>query len=271
MSVNEGSLELGEGLQVAVLSSASPNGVVPRPLYGQAQSDGSVALEVAIVSGGSGGGGGGLGTTTTPNVGQLADGTTPTRLATVSAAGALKVDNSAVVQPVSGTFWQATQPVSIASSVAVTGTFWQATQPVSLTSLPALPSGTNVIGSTGTTTTPSISQIVDGTTPTQKAAISASGAQFVCEGGSTATRTIIAASTTAGNLIAANTLARKRIIVNDSTGGICYVGFGSTAPTTSDWTYKLQYGGTLETDFIGQIQAIWDVASGNARVTEITA
>ncbi len=36
-------------------------------------------------------------------------------------------------QPVSGTFWQATQPVSIATmpSTPVTGTFWQATQPVS--------------------------------------------------------------------------------------------------------------------------------------------
>lgn len=32
--------------------------------------------------------------------------------AAVSAAGALKVDGSAVTQPVSGTFWQATQPVS---------------------------------------------------------------------------------------------------------------------------------------------------------------
>jgi hypothetical protein len=37
-------------------------------------------------------------------------------------------------QPVSGTFYQATQPVSIASmpSTPVTGTFWQATQPVSI-------------------------------------------------------------------------------------------------------------------------------------------
>lgn len=81
-------------------------------------------------------------------------------------AGSLPVtiasDQSAV--PVSGTFWQATQPVSIATmpttptkpdgtiwamtgtsanvnltnaSVAVTGTFWQATQPVSSTQLPA--------------------------------------------------------------------------------------------------------------------------------------
>jgi hypothetical protein len=41
--------------------------------------------------------------------------------------------------PVTGTFWQTTQPVSLASTtitgtVAVTGTFWQTTQPVSLTS-----------------------------------------------------------------------------------------------------------------------------------------
>ena len=44
--------------------------------------------------------------------------------------------------PVTGTFFQATQPVSIASmpSTPVTGTFWQATQPVSAASLP-LPSG----------------------------------------------------------------------------------------------------------------------------------
>jgi hypothetical protein len=68
--------------------------------------------------------------------------------------------------PVTGTFWQTTQPVSIASvpshpvtnagtfavqvtsapTTAVTGTFWQATQPVSLASLPVLATGTNTIG-----------------------------------------------------------------------------------------------------------------------------
>ena len=70
-------------------------------------------------------------------------------------SGGLRVDGSGVTQPVSGTFWQSTQPVSVAAtlavkpdnsvwtltgtsanvdvtnSVAVTGTFWQATQPVS--------------------------------------------------------------------------------------------------------------------------------------------
>ena len=67
-------------------------------------------------------------------------------------AGALRIDGSGVTQPVSGAFFQATQPVSIAAHVTVdqgaagatawkvdgsgvtqpvSGTFWQATQPVS--------------------------------------------------------------------------------------------------------------------------------------------
>lgn len=42
---------------------------------------------------------------------------------------------------VTGTFFQATQPVSIASmpSTPVTGTFWQSTQPVSIASMPSTP------------------------------------------------------------------------------------------------------------------------------------
>lgn len=39
-------------------------------------------------------------------------------------AGALRVDGSATVQPVSGTFWQATQPVSISGNQAVNNTQW---------------------------------------------------------------------------------------------------------------------------------------------------
>ena len=54
--------------------------------------------------------------------------------------------------PVSGTFWQATQPVSIATmpSTPVTGTFWQATQPISGTvTINAIPTGANTIGNVG--------------------------------------------------------------------------------------------------------------------------
>lgn len=65
--------------------------------------------------------------------------------------GHVTVDNASIqvtgsfwqaTQPISGTFWQATQPVSIASmpSTPVTGAFYQATQPISVAALP-LPSG----------------------------------------------------------------------------------------------------------------------------------
>ena len=56
---------------------------------------------------------------------------------TVSTIDNLPTLMAAITQPVSGTFWQATQPVSgtvavsSAPTTAVTGTFWQATQPVS--------------------------------------------------------------------------------------------------------------------------------------------
>ena len=74
----------------------------------------------------------------------MCDAATANQCAAVSAGGAVKVDGSAVTQPVSGTFWQATQPVS--------GTFWQTTQPVSAASLP-LPTGaaTSALQTTGNT------------------------------------------------------------------------------------------------------------------------
>lgn len=72
---------------------------------------------------------------------------------------AWKVDGSAVTQPVSGSFYQATQPVSIASMPStpvtgtfyqvtqpVSGTFWQTTQPVSIATAPALVASSAVIG-----------------------------------------------------------------------------------------------------------------------------
>jgi len=41
----------------------------------------------------------------------------------------VKVNNASI--PVTGTFWQNTQPVSISGTVPVSGTFWQNTQPIS--------------------------------------------------------------------------------------------------------------------------------------------
>ncbi len=77
-------------------------------------------------AGGGGSGGGGGGTVTQGPAG----------------ASAWLVTGAGGTFPVTGTFWQATQPVSIASmpTTPVTGTFWQATQPISAASLP-LPTG----------------------------------------------------------------------------------------------------------------------------------
>lgn len=80
--------------------------------------------------------------------------------ATQPVSGSVSVSNFPATQAVSGTFWQATQPVSgpltdtqlRASAVPVSGTFWQATQPVSIASMPTTAvsqSGTWNIGLNG--------------------------------------------------------------------------------------------------------------------------
>jgi len=92
---------------------------------------GGTPMNVAITSGGGG---------SSNTVAPTAPGTSATT------ANPVQGVTGGVPLPVSGTFYQTTQPVSIAASVAVTGTFYQATQPVSLASLPALATGANTIG-----------------------------------------------------------------------------------------------------------------------------
>lgn len=91
--------------------------------------------------------------------------------ASVTASSALKVDGSAVTQPVSGTFWQTTQPVS--------GTFWQTTQPVSAASLP-LPAGasTSALQTTANTSLSAIQTSV-ANIPAQGQALSAASLPVV--------------------------------------------------------------------------------------------
>jgi len=95
---------------------------------------------VPYVATGGGGGGGGAATIT--------DGVTPTNVLSVEPPGtngtmaaSIQGVPGGVQVPVAGTFWQATQPISIASmpSTPVTGTFWQATQPISIASMPSTP------------------------------------------------------------------------------------------------------------------------------------
>jgi hypothetical protein len=72
-------------------------------------------------------------------------------------AGTVSVSNLPASQAVTGSFWQSTQPVSIASmpSTPVTGTFWPAIQPVSGTvSVSSFPASQAVTGTFWQTTQP---------------------------------------------------------------------------------------------------------------------
>lgn len=99
--------------------------------------------------------------------------------------GTFLVDGSGHTQPVSGTFFQATQPVSIASMpvTPVTGTFFQATQPVSLAVAPTTPvTGTfwqaiQPISGTVTANAGSGTFLVDGSAHTQPVSGTVSAAQ----------------------------------------------------------------------------------------------
>lgn len=131
-----------------------------------------------------------------------------TNVATVSAGGALKVDNSANTQPISGTV----------TANAGTGTF--ATKEVR--------SGTSA-------------------------------------------QTTVAGSATSVSLLASNSNRLGATIANDSTAAL-YVKLGATASTTSytikllqDDYYEIPYG------YTGEIDGIWASATGNARITELTA
>jgi hypothetical protein len=66
--------------------------------------------------------------------------------------GSVTVSNFPSTQPVTGTFWQATQPVSLAALPALAAGS-NAIGNVGVTSLPALPNGSNTIGNVGVTGT----------------------------------------------------------------------------------------------------------------------
>lgn len=90
---------------------------------------------------------------------------------------------------------------------------------------------------------------------------------------STATLANVAASATSVTLDAANSARLGLTIFNDSTS-VLYVKLGATASATS-FTVKMDGGAYWEMPpspvYTGVIDGIWVTASGNARVTDITA
>jgi hypothetical protein len=115
-------------------------------------------------------------------------------------------------------------------------------QDVDVTRLPALPAGTNNIG---TVSLPAAA---------------------------TATLSNVATSTTSAQLLASNASRKGAIIYNDSLV-VMYVKFGTTASATS-FSYYLAAGATLELPsspvYTGRIDAILASSTGTARVTELT-
>ena len=141
----------------------------------------------------------------------------------------------AAAWPVSGTFWQATQPVSgpltdtqlRASAVPVSGTFWQATQPISAGSLP-LPFGaaTSAAQTDGSQVAQAKLQDGSGTAITSTASGGHQGLDVTVLNGTSGT-----------------------VTANQGTAGVSAWPV-SAAQSGAPWSFKLSLGGS-------------DVASGN--------
>jgi len=121
---------LGNGLTTTI------SGITKKILGTQVVSADTALVVNAVIHGLTTGGGGGYVDIKVNPSGAL---TVDATLDSATQRGTMKISNFPATQAVSGTFYQATQPVSIATmpSTPVTGTFWQTTQPVSFTRLKA--------------------------------------------------------------------------------------------------------------------------------------
>lgn len=183
----------------------------------------------------------------------------------IASMTALKIDGSAVTQPVSGTVTAnagtGTFAISAASLPLPSGAATETTLSTlngkvtacntgAVTISAALPAGTNNIGDVDVLTLPAV----------------------VAATYSTSSVTSVTSSATSTNILASNANRRMAIMVNDADKN-CYVKLGATASTTS-FSYKLTPGQTLELPmpvYTGAIDAIWDAGpTGSMRVTEIT-
>jgi hypothetical protein len=88
---------------------------------------------------------------------------------------------------------------------------------------------------------------------------------------STSETSSVPSSLTNVNLLPANLNRLGATIYNDSSKGLMYVKLGATA-TTTDFTIKMLPLGYYEIPFgyTGQIDALWSIASGAARIDEFT-
>jgi len=199
--------------------------------------------------------------------------------------------------PVSGTFFQGTQPVSlttlpalvagtaqigsvtasISGTVPVSGTFFQATQPASLASLPALAAGTNQIGSVTASisgTVPiSISSVTVGNSVTIASLPAISGTvtanTFAVQG--TAVTTSNFTSTTVSTVLASFNATREVLTIFNEGAGNLHICAGATC-TTIAYQVRLSAGDYYEVPNHQTTithSAVFATA-GTARVTQVS-
>ena len=174
--------------------------------------------------------------------------------ATVTASNALKVDGSAV-----------TQPISAASLPLPTGAATSSNQTTLGTQTTELNDGTR------TATIKAASTQSVSTDTALVVALSPGSAQTRA---ATTTVTGVASSTTSVTILASNTARVGAIITNSSTS-ILYLRYSATAAAISSGNYTIAVAVTLGTHevyagYTGTITGIWATANGFANVTEIS-
>lgn len=177
--------------------------------------------------------------------------------------------------PVSGT-------VGISGTVPVSGTFWQATQPVSGTITAAQTTAANlnatVVQGTATSLKTQAENYQGGSAvgsgnPLQVTLAntgSNSTAILTTNRGATGEATVSSfTSTTSATLKSSNSNRKVLTIYNEGAGNL-HVLYGSGTTSTTNYSVKLFSGDYIEIDkYTGQVNAIFATA-GTARVTEIT-
>lgn len=154
----------------------------------------------------------------------------------------------------------------------------------------ALPAGSNTIGNVGLVAGSAVVggvELVDAA-GTNKAAISAAGAIKVDNSGvtqpvsgtvtansgvsATSTLSNVPAVTASTSILASNSSRKAMYLYNDSSSAM-YLKFGTTASTTS-FTVKVPAANFFEMPtvpiYTGALTAVWDTATGNARITELS-
>jgi hypothetical protein len=184
--------------------------------------------------------------------------------------GVVSIDDNGGALTVDGT-------VGISGSVAVTGTFWQATQPVSVASTLNVQGPTAADSAitanpvtTGGRASAAVPTAVNADGDVVNAWLDRNGRQVTVHKAATATLSNVASSATSVTVLASNTSRVGATVMNDSTQ-VLYLKMGATASATS-FTVKMVAGAYYEVPFgyTGVLDGIWASANGSARVTEIT-